>query len=182
MVRHRPKIVTSRNCEEKTLDLLGYKLTSSYPGWIKSPHVVTRGILKLSDMDSLTIFIWGVPQDLQDLPKFQISGGVTLSQVKTQSAKICLNFNFWGGGVTLSQVKTQSAKICLNFKFWGRGTFSQVKTQSAKICLNFNFRGWGMGGTLSQVKTQSAKICLNFNFQRGGVLSTKSKLKVPRSA
>ena len=33
--------------------------TSSYPGWIKSPHVVTLGILKLSDLDSLTIFNLG---------------------------------------------------------------------------------------------------------------------------
>ena len=33
--------------------------TSSYPGWIKSPHVVTFGILKISDLDSLTIFHWG---------------------------------------------------------------------------------------------------------------------------
>ena len=33
--------------------------TSSYPGWIKSPHVVTLGILKLSDLDYLTIFIGG---------------------------------------------------------------------------------------------------------------------------
>ena len=33
--------------------------TSSYPGWIKSPHVVTLGILKISDLDSLTIFIGG---------------------------------------------------------------------------------------------------------------------------
>ena len=33
--------------------------TSSYPGWIKSPHVVTLRILKLSDLDSLTIFIGG---------------------------------------------------------------------------------------------------------------------------
>ena len=33
--------------------------TSSYPGWIKSPHVVTLGILKLSDVDYLTIFIGG---------------------------------------------------------------------------------------------------------------------------
>ena len=46
----------------------------------------------------------------QDLPKFQFVGGGggwggwvdTLSQVKTQSAKICLNFNFhWGEGGTL---------------------------------------------------------------------------------
>ena len=34
-------------------------LSSSYPGWIKSPHVVTLGILKLSDLDSLTIFNLG---------------------------------------------------------------------------------------------------------------------------
>ena len=35
----------------------------------------------------------------QDLPKFQFSGGGgTLCQVKTQSAKICLNFNFQGEG------------------------------------------------------------------------------------
>ena len=35
----------------------------------------------------------------QDLPKFQLGGGGgTLNQVKTQSAKICLNFNFRVGG------------------------------------------------------------------------------------
>ena len=36
----------------------------------------------------------------QDLPKFQFFGGEggTLSQAKTQSAKICLNLNFHGGG------------------------------------------------------------------------------------
>ena len=33
--------------------------TSSYPGWIKSPHVVNLGIQKISDLDSLTIFIVG---------------------------------------------------------------------------------------------------------------------------
>ena len=33
--------------------------TSSYPGWIKSPHVVTLGIMKISDLDSLTIFVAG---------------------------------------------------------------------------------------------------------------------------
>ena len=32
------------------------KSTSSYPGWIKSPHVVTLGILKILDLNSLTIF------------------------------------------------------------------------------------------------------------------------------
>ena len=33
--------------------------TSSYPGWIKSPHVVNLGIQKFSDLDSLTIFLGG---------------------------------------------------------------------------------------------------------------------------
>ena len=33
--------------------------TSSYPGWIKSRHVVTLGILKILDLNSLTIFGWG---------------------------------------------------------------------------------------------------------------------------
>ena len=54
----------------------------------------------------------------------------------------------WGGG-GYSEVKTentQSAKICLNFNFQVMGGYSKVKTentQSAKICLNFNFRGGG---------------------------------------
>ena len=34
-------------------------ITSSYPGWIKSPHVVNLGIQKISDLDSLTIFLGG---------------------------------------------------------------------------------------------------------------------------
>ena len=33
--------------------------TSSYPGWIKSPHVVTLGILKILDLNCMTIFGWG---------------------------------------------------------------------------------------------------------------------------
>ena len=41
------------------LNLILKNQTSSYPGWIKSPHVVTLGILKISDLDSLTIFMGG---------------------------------------------------------------------------------------------------------------------------
>ena len=114
----------------------------------------------------------------QDLPKFQFWGeGGTLSQVKTQSAKICLNFNFRGRGRGEGRGRGRYSQPSQNskcqdlpkFQFWGGegGTLSQVKTQSAKIYLNFNFCGEG-GGTLSQVKTQSAKICLNFNFRGGG--------------
>ena len=37
----------------------GMERISSYPGWIKFPHVVNLGIQKISDLDSLTIFIGG---------------------------------------------------------------------------------------------------------------------------
>ena len=72
-----------------------------------------------------------------------------------------------GGGCSVV-VKTQSAKISLNFNFQrGGGISVVVKTESAKISLNFNFQ---RGGISVVVKTESAKISLNFNFWRGGVL------------
>ena len=67
--------------------------------------------------------------DLPDSKPTGGGGGVAgvLCQVKTQSAKICLNFNFWGGGGTICQVKTQCAKICLNFNFQvGGGSVPRV--------------------------------------------------------
>ena len=39
-------------------------------------------------------------------------------------------------------MKSQSAKICLNFNFLGEGGILKLKSQRAKICLNFNFF-WG---------------------------------------
>ena len=66
----------------------------------------------------------------QDLPKFQLEGGYS-GVVKTQSAKICLNFNFRGRGYS-GVVKTQSAKICLNFNFQGRG-LSDLKFQRGAL-------------------------------------------------
>ena len=79
------------------------------------------------------------------LPLTGEAGRGVFWKVKTQSAMICLNFNFQeGGGGVFWEVKTQSAKICLNFNFQGGGgMFWEVKTQSAKICLNFNFLGEG---------------------------------------
>ena len=53
-------------------------------------------------------------------------GGGYSETEKSQSAKICLNFNFRGGGL-------------------GGGYSETEKSQSAKICLNFNFRGGGGG-------------------------------------
>ena len=55
--------------------------TSSYPGWIKSPHVVTFGVLKISELDSLTIFIGGggIPELTLVIPNMKFSeerGGI----------------------------------------------------------------------------------------------------------
>ena len=79
-------------------------ITSSYPGWIKSPHVVTRGILKLSDLDSLTIFILGgggtLPSQnskFQDLPKFQISGGGYSQPSQNSKCQDLPKFQILGG-------------------------------------------------------------------------------------
>ena len=123
-------------------------------------------------------------------------------KIKTQSAKICLNFNFRGGGGVL---KSQNPKCqdLLKFQFlgwvggWGEGV---LKSQNPKKCqdlLKFQLGGGSVlesqnpkcqdlpkfqfwWGVFWKVKTQSAKICLNFNW--GGQCSGKSKPKVPRSA
>ena len=92
-----------------------------------------------------------------------LRGGGVFWEVKTQSAKICLNFNFRGSG----GVKTQSAKICLNFNFQGGVLGSQ--NPKCQDLPKFQFSG----GVFWEVKTQSAKICLNFNFQ-GGVLGSQN--------
>ena len=81
---------------------------------------------------------------IQKLPPATLGVGGTLES-NTQSAKICLNFNFWGEGGTL-EPNTQSAKICLNFNFRRGGGTLESNTQSANICLNFNFQGEGEGG------------------------------------
>ena len=53
----------------------------------------------------------------QDLPKFQFSGGELFWKVKTQSAKICLNFNFQGGGVFWNQIPEQGCSGEFGQKF-----------------------------------------------------------------
>ena len=63
--------------------------------------------------------------------------------------------SIWGGGVLESQ-NTQSAKICLKFNFGGGGgVLESQNTQSAKICLNFN---WGGGGVLNQIPEQGCSV------------------------
>ena len=69
---------------------------------------------------------------------------------KSQSAKICLNFNFQGGGGYSETEKSQSAKICLNFNFWGGGV-----------------GGWGLGGIL-KLKVTKCQDLPKFQFLGGG--------------
>ena len=120
----------------------------------------------------------------QDLPEFQFLVGrwriLCQVKVKTQSAKIWLNFNFpWGGGVVLCQikVKTQSVKSWLNFNFQGVGATLPSQSQDSKHqdLAKFQFPGAGVVLCQVKVKTQSAKIWLNFNFP-GGMYSGQTKV------
>ena len=109
--------------------------TSSYPGWIKSPHVVTLGILKISDLDSLTIFngggvfrskLWS--SQIWSFPKW---GGVFRS--KLWSSQIW-SFPKWGGysGVNCGHPKSEVFRN-------GGGVF-QSKLWSSQI---WSFPKWG---------------------------------------
>ena len=99
-----------------------------------------------------------------------LGGGRGILQLKSQSVKICLNFNFWGEGYSATE-KSQCQNLPkFQFLGWGGGYSATEKSQSAKICLNFNF-----GGGILQLKSQSAKICLNFNLGGGGILQLKSQ-------
>ena len=65
----------------------------------------------------------------QDLPKFQFSGCVCVGgggilQLKSQSAKICLNFNFLGGGGILY------CRIGVNCRIW-----TKFSTTPAGSCI-----------------------------------------------
>ena len=116
----------------------------------------------------------------QDLPKFQFLGGGVLCQVKTQSSKICLIFNFGGGegvggvgvgGGGVGTLPSQNSKFQDLPKFQFSGGGGTLPSQNSKFqdLPKFQFWGWGV---LCQVKTQSSKICLNFNFHGGGGYST----------
>ena len=100
-----------------------------------------------------------------------------LCQVKTQSSKICLNFNFWGGeGGTLPSQNSKFQDLPkFQFLRGGGGVLCQVKTQSSKICLQFQFSGGGWGGTLPSQNSKFQDLP-KFQFSGWGVLSAKSKL------
>ena len=88
--------------------------TSSYPGWIKSPHVVTLGILKLSG-GGYSGVNFGQPKS----EVFWNGGGVFRS--KLWSTQIW-SFPKWGGysRVNFGQPKSWS------FPKWGGGVYSGV--------------------------------------------------------
>ena len=68
----------------------------------------------------------------QDLPKSELGG--CSCQVKSQSAKICLNLN-WGGGCSC-QVKSQSAKIWPTFHFQGgRAVLYQIPEKGVLLSI-----------------------------------------------
>ena len=89
-------------------------------------------------------------------------GGIL--QLKSQSAKICLNFNFRRGGY--SATEKSKCQDLPKFQFSGGGGYSATEKSKCQDLPKFQFWGGGMGGIL-QLKSQSAKICLNFNFQGG---------------
>ena len=59
--------------------------------------------------------------------------------MKSQIAKICLNFNFLGGGGVFSNWKITKCQDLPKFQFGGGGGILQLKSQSAKISDNFQF-------------------------------------------
>ena len=78
----------------------------------------------------------------QDMPKFQFLGGKGGGILHLKNHKVLRSalISIFGGGYSALE-KSQSAKICLNFNFRGGGYSALEKSQSAKICLNFNFGG-----------------------------------------
>ena len=62
--------------------------------------------------------------------------------VKTQSAKICLNLNFWGGGVFLGSQNSKYLALP-KFEFSGGDVFLGSKTRKCQDLPEFE---WGGGG------------------------------------
>ena len=123
------------------------------------------------------------PYDKYKSPHTLSVGGGGYSRSQNSKCQDLPKFQFfqWGRGGTL-EVTTQSAKICLNFNFLGGGTL-EVKTQSVKICLNFNLCV-GEGGRYSGSQNSKCQDLPKFQFVcgGGGQVLWKSKLKVPSSA
>ena len=90
-------------------------------------------------------FLWGREGEsqnpkCQDLPKFQFSGGGWVG----------------GGGGVSWKVKTQSAKIYLNFNFFGGRDVMDSQNPKCQDLPKFQFSGGGRGsGRLMYVETNN---------------------------
>ena len=80
--------------------------------------------------------------------------------VKTQSAKICLNFNFLKGGGVFCSSQYSKCQDLSKFKLGG-GVFCSSQNSSANIWPTFHFRE---GGVLYQIPEQGVLANLSKNF------------------
>ena len=113
------------NFEGGVLDKVGFGLREE--NWSLE---ILRGVFWTRlDLDSgKTIGIWKLG-----------GGGSGKGQIWTQRRK--LEFRYLGGCSEV--VKSQSAKICLNFNFRGRGMFWSSQKSKCQDLSKFNFRGRG---------------------------------------
>ena len=100
-----------------------HKRTSSYPGWIKSPHVVTLGILKFSG-GVFRSKLWS--SQIWSFPKWGGYSGVNFGHPKSEvfqngGGYSGVNFGhprsevFWNGGGGLSGLRFQKGAF---WKIW----------------------------------------------------------------
>ena len=114
----------------------------------------------------------------QDLPIFQFEGVRGDSWViKTQRSAY---FSMGGGGYCWV-VKTQSARICLifNFREEGGDHSGLVKTQSARICRIFNFQG--RRGVLLGSQNSKYQDLPNFQLSGEGVFLGSQIVNSPKA-
>ena len=111
-------------------------------------------------------------------------GGVgSILHMKSQSAKICLNFNLGGGGILQLKNHKECSKSQdlpkfqfsgggggVNSNFLGGRYSATGKSQSAKICLNLNFRG---GGGYSATEKSKCQDLHKFQLGGGGYSATE---------
>ena len=108
-------------------------VTSSYPGWIKSPHVVTCHT---------------------DLPKFQFSGGGGDSETEKSKCQDLPKFQFfWGGGY--SETEKSKCQDLPKFQFSGEGGNSETEKSKCQDLPKFQFSG---GRGVFQSKLWSGKF------------------------
>ena len=94
-------------------------------------------------------------------------------KVKTQSAKIWINFNFWGGRGWVLESQTQSAKICLNFNFLGgRGWVLESQNPKCQDLPKFQF---GEGCVLESQNPKCQDLP-KFQFGEGCILEPNSRI------